>query len=204
MRRTLTLVVVAISLLVLGLVPALASTPAPLKPGAVALVARANPIAARGEMIRISLPLGNSTTFAPLPAGSYGCLSGTKSALSFGGYTYTMVAKDCMEAYGTNGQRGHSVTKCLRSGQPYNCAGINGDTVYEQFQQDTPSGWVTIATGNGISDPDCSNCSENSHYTASCFVGATETVNYWTTMYSDQHHVVWAPGYASGWQDNYS
>jgi len=23
-------------------------------------------------------------------------------------------------------------------------------------------------------------------------------------MYSDQHHVVWAPGYASGWKDNYS
>jgi hypothetical protein len=51
------------------------------------------------------------------------------------------------------------VTRCYRSGSPWNCLIINGDSVHTHLWL---NGQLLAATADG--DKDCSNCHENSHY----------------------------------------
>jgi len=87
--------------------------------------------------------------------------------------------------------RTHGVTRCYRSGAPFKCLIINGDSVIVVLWID---GAVSAGTREG--DQDCSNCQENSHYstTVPCLAGKQETFR------GDEANlrVAWASGVISG------
>ena len=122
--------------------------------------------------------------------GSYGCATDTIAATKINGVTYTATEKTCVEILPNLSARTHGVTRCYRSGAPFNCLIINGDTVEAIL-------WVdgAITAGTRQDDRDCSNCLENSHYstTVPCLAGSRET------FLGDEANlrVAWAPGVIS-------
>ena len=100
-----------------------------------------------------------SVASAVAAAGSYGCATDTIASTKIKGVTYTATEKTCVEILSNFTIRTHGVTRCYRSGAPFKCLIINGDSVIVVLWID---GAVSAGTREG--DQDCSNCQENSHY----------------------------------------
>jgi hypothetical protein len=131
---------------------------------------------------------GNPASAAISPQGSYGCKTDTIAAEVINGLTYTATEKTCVEIVAGPAARTHGVTRCYRSGSPFNCLIINGDTVGVLL-------WYAMSVARTApGDTDCSNCFENSHYsqTKRC-VDQPETFQ----GSEDNLRVAWVSGHIS-------
>jgi hypothetical protein len=124
------------------------------------------------------------------PVGSYGCKTDTIAAKVINGRTYTATEKTCVEIIPGALIRAHGVTRCYRSGSPWNCLIINGDSVHTHL-------WVNgqLLAGTLAGDTDCSNCHENSHYSKylQCFDGRVERFQ----AKEENLRVAWVSGHVS-------
>jgi hypothetical protein len=124
------------------------------------------------------------------PVGSYGCKTDTIAAEVINGLTYTATEKTCVEIIPTPYIRAHGVTRCYRSGSPWNCLIINGDSVHTHL-------WVKghLTAYTALGDQDCSNCQENSHYSEPLTCDGT----LYTYLAKEENlRVAWVSGHVSG------
>jgi hypothetical protein len=122
-------------------------------------------LAALVAVLTVAVP-GTASAETTSP-GSYGCATDTIAATKINGLTYTATEKTCVEIFISNGVsrvRTHGVTRCYRSGSPFDCLIINGDSVITHL-------WINgvLVDGTAPGDTDCSNCHENSHYSEADF-----------------------------------
>jgi hypothetical protein len=145
-------------------------------------------LAALVTVLTVAMP-GTASADIQLP-GSWGCATDTIAATTINGVTYTATEKTCVETTANSTIRTHGVTRCYRSGSPFNCLVINGDSVITHLWR---NGVLVGATASG--DKDCSNCQENSHYSE--YVGCSDTVRSFQGKEANLR-VAWASGVVSG------
>lgn len=121
-----------------------------------------------------------------------GCRTDTIASKVINGLTYTATERTCVETLaGQFGPdvRAHGVTRCYRSGSPWNCLSINGDSVHTHLWRD---GFLFAYTAPG--DADCSNCQENSHYSESV---SCSGASYRYVAKEENLRVAWVAGQVS-------
>jgi hypothetical protein len=124
--------------------------------------------------------------------GRYGCNNDTIASTKISGVTYTAKEETCIEVYmdgASKKVRGYGATRCYRSGAPFTCLVINGDSVHTHM-------WINgVQVGGTLpGDSDCK-CQVNYHY--SDFSYCIDQINKFQAR-EENLRVAWVAGVISG------